>query len=78
MDELKKYVAERGIIIANVTNIQYGKKLAFKVAMYKAEINLFYGNKRGFTVVQSSKTGTDKEANELMADVINSFLMEKI
>lgn len=78
MDELKKYVKERGIIIANVTNIQYGKKLAFKVAMHKAEINLFYGNKRGFTVVQSPKTGTDKEANELMADVINSFLMEKI
>ena len=78
MEELKKYVEEKGIILSGVTNIQYGKKLAFKVAMRKAEINLFYGNKRGFTVVQSPKTGTDKEANELMADVINSFLMEKI
>lgn len=78
MEELKKYVEEKGIILSGVTNIQYGKKLAFKVAMRKAEINLFYGNKRGFTAVQSPKTGTDKEANELMADVINSFLMEKL
>ncbi|GEM_PF-4480513 len=38
-------------------------------------INIFYG-KRGFSVVQSPKTGTDKDANELMVDVINSFLME--
>lgn len=75
MDGLKKYVEEKGIVLTAVVNIQYGKKLAFIVAMRKAEINIFYG-KRGFSVVQSPKTGTDKDANELMVDVINSFLME--
>ena len=75
MDGLKKYVEEKGIILTAVVNIQYGKKLAFIVAKRKAELNLFYG-RRGFTVVQSPKTGTDKDANGLMVDVINSFLME--
>ena len=75
MTDLKKYVEEKGIILSAVINIQYAKKLRFKVANMQAEINLFYG-KRGFTVVQSPRTGTDKDANELMADVIKCFLMD--
>lgn len=75
MEGLKKYVEGKDITLTSVASIQYGKKLKFIVAMRKAEINLFYG-KRGFSVVQSPKTGTDKGANELMVDVINSFLME--
>lgn len=75
MDNLRAYVEERGILVEDVINIQYGKKLRFKVANKKAEINLFYG-KKGFSVVQSPRTGTDKSANELMAEVINCFLAE--
>ena len=68
-------MASQGAVLAEVINIQYGKKLRFRVGMRKAEINLFYG-KRGFSVVQSPRTGTDAEANALMADVVNCFLME--
>lgn len=77
MRDLQSYVESKGIVLCEVINIQYGKKLRFKLAGRKAEINLFFGHRRGFTVVQSPRTGTDKDANELMADVVNGFLMER-
>ena len=73
MDDLKAYVEAKGVTLSEIVNIQYGKKLRFILGHKQAEINLFFG-KRGFTVVQSPRTGTDKEANALMADVINCFL----
>lgn len=77
MTDLKTYVEATGAILAEVVNIQYGKKLRFRVGHRQAEINLFFG-KRGFTIVQSPRTGTDKEANALMADVIDCFLAENL
>ena len=38
------------------------------------EINLFYG-KRGFSVVQSPRSGTSDELNRLLADLITSYLL---
>lgn len=75
MDALRDYVVAKGVDLAEVISIQYGKKLRFKVGMKHAEINIFHG-KRGFSVVQSPRTGTDAEANELMATVIEAFLAE--
>lgn len=76
MDDLKTYVEDRGVEITEVVNINYGKKLRFKLNLKTAEVNLFFG-KRGFTVVQTPRTGTDKELNALMADVVESFIVEK-
>lgn len=73
MEDLKKYVEETGIILYEIINIQYGKKLRFKMGQKLAEINLFYG-KHGFSVVQSPKGGTSSEFNELMAQLIKSFI----
>ena len=73
MNELKKYVEDTGIMLYEVKNIQYGKKLRFKMGQKLAEINLFYG-KHGFSVVQSPKTGTSAELNELMSQLVNSFI----
>ena len=73
MVELKKYVEDTGIILYEVKNIQYGKKLRFKMGQKLAEINLFYG-KHGFSVVQSPKTGTSAELNGLMSQLVNSFI----
>lgn len=77
MENLKIYVEEKGICLMNVINISYGKKLRFKLGLKQAEINLFFG-KRGFSVVQSPRTGTDAELNSLMADVIEAFIAEKV
>lgn len=73
MDALTASVNETGMEIYEVINIQYGKKIRAKLGVKKAEVNLFYGH-RGFTVVLSPKTGTDSTLNQLLADVVNSFL----
>lgn len=73
MVELKKFVEDTGVVLYEVKNIQYGKKLRFKIGQKLAEINLFYG-KHGFTVVQSPKTGTSAELNGLMSQLVNSFI----
>ena len=73
MDELKTYVEDTGVVLYEVKNIQYGKKLRFKMGQKLAEINLFYG-KNGFSVVQSPRCGTSSDFNELMSQLINIFI----
>ena len=73
MDELKQYVEETGVQLYEIQNIQYGKKLRFRMGQKLAEVNLFYG-KRGFSVVQTPRGGTSAELNELMVQLINGFI----
>lgn len=73
MGELKQYIEETGIVLYEMENIQYGKKLRFRMGQKLAEINLFYG-KRGFSVVQTPRCGTSADLNELMVQLINSFI----
>ena len=73
MLRLKPYVEQMGIVLSDTINIQYGKKLRFEIGMKKAEINLFYG-KKGFSVVQSPRSGTNPEMNKLMADLLLDFI----
>lgn len=73
MDDLKRYVEETGVQLYEVQNIQYAKKLRFRMGQKLAEINLFYG-KHGFSVVQSPRCGTSAELNELMAQLVGSFI----
>lgn len=75
MTDLEKYIEGTGVIITDVINIQYGKKLRFKTGLKQAEINVFYG-KRGFSVVLSPKSGTSEEFNKLMAELIKNFINE--
>ena len=73
MDDLKTYVEGTGIQLYEIINIQYGKKLRFKMGLKLGEINLFYG-KNGFSVVQSPRSGTSADFNELMAQLVQSFI----
>ncbi len=77
MADLKSYIENTGVIVYDIVNIQYGKKLRMKVGLRQAEINLFYG-KHGFSVVQTPRCGTSSELNQMMADLINMFLDENI
>ncbi len=76
MGALSDHVTANNIVIDETIGIQYGQKLRCHIATRQAEVNLFYG-KHGFSVVQSPRTGTDAEANVLLADVVKSFLVEK-
>lgn len=75
MESLKSYIESTGARVTEIINIQYGKKLRISLELRKAELNIFYG-KKGFSVVQSPRTGTDAEMNALMADVVESFIFE--
>lgn len=73
MSELKQFATDAGVDLYEVVNIQYGKKLRFRLGLKLAEINLFYG-KHGFTVVKTPRCGTSSELNELMANFVNCFV----
>lgn len=73
IDPLKEYIGEVGLQVSEVVNIQYAKKIRARLGTKSAEVNLFLG-KRGFSVVISPRRGTDDELNQLLADVIRSFL----
>lgn len=73
MDGLSGAIAEAGVVLKAVMNIQYGKKIIMSTGLREAEINLFFG-KRGFSVVQSGRRGTNEELNKLMAGLIEQYI----
>ena len=64
-----------GIAIKEVRDINYGKKFIFSMGFRIGEVNLFFGMK-GFSVVQSPKSGTDARLNDLGEMVIRKVLAE--
>ena len=75
MDDLTAFMESFQIELHEAINIQYGKKLRYKLENRQAEINLFYG-KRGFTVVQSPRSGTSSELNKVCTEIIQQFIYE--
>ena len=65
---------ELGINTTEMINIQYGKKFRFQLGLKQAETNIFYG-KRGYSVVQSPRSGTSTELNEIAAQVISEIIL---
>lgn len=65
-------MAGLGIATTETVKIHYGKKFKFALESRKAEINLFYG-KRGYSVVISPRTGTDRELNEVCARILSEW-----
>lgn len=76
IEDLKAFIEQTGVVVTEIINIQYGKKIRIKMGLKQAEVNLFYG-KRGFSVIQSPRTGTNPELNVLMVDLIKQYLAEK-
>lgn len=64
-----------GVEITEVININYGKKIRFKLGLHIGELNIFYG-KRGFSVVQSPKSGTTPDFNQMCADIVKDFFLQ--
>ncbi len=75
IDPLCDKIKETGIEVSQVTNIQYAKKIRCKLGLRQGEFNLFYG-KRGYSVVESPRRGTDSELNHLIVDITRAFLAD--
>lgn len=73
--DLRKFIEDYGIMVTEVINIQYAKKIRARLNQRAAEVNLFYG-KRGYSVVVSPRCGTDKELNLIVADIIRLYLAQ--
>lgn len=73
MEGLSGAIAEAGVVLKEVKNIQYGKKIIMSTGLREAEVNLFFG-KKGFSVVQSGRRGTNEELNKLMAGLIEQYI----
>lgn len=73
MEGLNAYIESSGITIQEIRSISYGKKLSLLLAGKSAEINIFYG-KHGYSVVKSPRCGTNKELNDIAAELISAYL----
>lgn len=69
---LSKYDIE----VKETAPIHYGRKIKVKAAHLWAEINVFYG-KRGFSVVKTTKSGSNEELAGIATGIIEAIL-EKI
>ena len=70
--ELRQYIEENGLKVTEIINISYGKKIRLALGMKQAEVNVFFG-KRGYSVVQSPRCGTNAELNRIATDFISTF-----
>lgn len=68
-EELKKF----NMTIAEVKNIHYGKQLKIMLQQWWGEINVFYG-KKGYTIVKSTKSGSNEQITEISATIIDNLL----
>lgn len=75
IDDLVAYIQDTGLVVSEIIDIQYGKKIRINMGMKLAEINLFFG-KRGFSVVKSPRSGTNSELNDVTAQLIHSFIYQ--
>lgn len=72
---LKQFIEDQGIDVYDVENIQFAKRIKCRLGLKLAEVNLFYG-KKGFSVVQSPRSGTNAELNQIVAEIIQIYLSE--
>lgn len=73
IEDLVVYIQDTGLVVTEIIDIQYGKKIRISMGKKLAEINLFFG-RRGFSVVKSPRSGTNGELNDLAAQLIQSFI----
>lgn len=65
-------LSSNGIELVKTTSINYGKQLKVSVSPYWAEVNVYSG-KKGFTIVRSSKTGSNTELAELTFQLLDKL-----
>ncbi len=74
---VKAEFARLGIGVKEIRDINYGKKFVIELGFKFGEINLFFGS-RGFSVVQTTKSGSDENLNKIGGMVIRKILAEGV
>lgn len=73
MPLIEDALEKAGIKIVSVCSIHFGKQVRVQLDRYWAEINVFYG-KRGFSVVRTTKTGSNEELAEVAYQIVDCVL----
>lgn len=74
IDRVEEKMKSFNIEILSINNINYGKQFRFGMENKWAEVNVFYG-KRGFSVVPTTKTGSDQEMAEACKLILQDLLL---
>lgn len=72
---LTSYLQESGVELRKTEPISYGRKLVVYAGKLMAEINIFYG-KRGFSIVKTTKTGSNAELADLVSQLVQQYINE--
>lgn len=72
-EQLKEQLEAYNISLHSSTPIQYGRQLRLVAGDIWAEINIFHG-KKGFSVVKTTKSGSNPELASLAKEVIEDIL----
>jgi hypothetical protein len=67
LNEAEMYVETNRII-------SYGRQVKIKAGRHWCEMNIFYGRK-GFTVVKTTKTGSNEDLAKMCQQYLQEFLM---
>lgn len=70
---LEQYLPRYDLSLKGSAPISYGRKLTVEADKYWAEINVFYG-KKGYSVVATTKTGSNAELAKLATSAIEEIL----
>ena len=73
LEDITKTMNEFGIKIESIKNIHYGKQFKFSIRHIWSEINVFYG-KKGFTLVKTTKNGSNQELADTCFDILYNTL----
>ncbi len=73
IEEVKTAMNGHNIKTESIIKINYGKQFKFTIGKIWCEINLFYG-KRGFSVVETTKNGSNTEMAGLCAKILAEIL----
>lgn len=73
LENLQGEMEKHQIKTENVKNINYGKQFTFSAGKNWAEINVFYG-KKGFSVVKTTKTGSNQELSDICHLILCDYL----
>lgn len=72
---IKEHLTSYHLELTAYDKLNYGKKLRIASNDLWAEINLFYGAKKGFTIVKTTKAGSHKELADLAAKALAEILL---
>lgn len=71
---VKESLDRENIQVASVSSINYGKQIRVQVGALWGEINIFFSQKRGYSVIRSTKTGCNKDLSDLAYQIVDSLL----